>query len=80
MKTSTPTSTIAPVAVSSSSADTTMPKYQVIRNVDIVSYVEAESEDAAIEEALECECAGKSETQENYTEAVCLDKPKRKKK
>jgi hypothetical protein len=57
-----------------------MPKYQVIRNVDIVSYVEAESEDAAIEEALECECAGKSETQENYTEAVCLDKPKRKKK
>lgn len=57
-----------------------MPRYQVIRNVDIVSFVEADTEDGAIEAALEAECAGDSEFQENYTEAHLLDKRKRSKK
>lgn len=55
-----------------------MPRYQVIRNVDIVSFVEADTEEGAIEAALEAECAGDSEFQENYTEAHIISKRSKK--
>lgn len=53
-----------------------MPKYQVIRSVDIVCEVDADNEAGAIEEALEMECAGKAEFCEQSIEAIELDKPK----